>query len=311
MGGNSPMNNLVFYLAEPIDFGQADPVLVDFARGWLDGMKINTYRPKSAWAAYHPDPRVQQANQTVLDTADALVAFLPSVDTVGVPAEIAHALARRTPVLIVTDRIQSFVVRGWTADPLAFVIDFSRESINDGLGWLLDTAVDQKGVKKVAKAVGLPSVGNQRGLIFEPVHTTDPDAATGTSSHLPTRGYPDDAGFDLYVSVTTSIPKDSFVDVPCGVKVDLPQGVWGFITGRSSSLRKHGLLVSTGIIDTGYTGPLFAGVHNLAGREVIVHQGDRIAQLIPLPAVANYYRPVWGEVSVKSRGDRGFGSSGV
>lgn len=126
---------------------------------------------------------------------------------------------------------------------------------------------------------------------------------------LPVRGYPGDAGLDLFVADSVHVYPGRFVDVPCGVAVDLPAGFWGRITGRSSTLRKRGLLVSEGIIDNGYTGPLFAGVWNLTNQPVVVHRGDRIAQLI-IQRIESW-QPVWGEVEPKDRGVNGFGSTGA
>lgn len=301
---------LMFYLAQPIDFGEADPSLVNFVHGWLEGMNINTYRPAEAWMAFQPDPRVSQVNNEALRQADAVVAFLPSVKSYGVPAEVSMALARRTPVLVITDATDSFIVAGWDGDPLSMVVPMNREAIVGGLNELTLKVHDQQATRSMAGAFGLKVPEGSQPLVFEPVGADSPNHPEGTASKLPTRGYDDDAGFDLYVSATTSIPPGSFVDVPCGVKADLPEGCWGLITGRSSSLRKHGLLVSNGIIDNGYTGPLFAGTQNLTTHEVVINQGDRIAQLILLPTVAIDYRATWGEVSTKQRGERGFGSTG-
>lgn len=132
-------------------------------------------------------------------------------------------------------------------------------------------------------------------------------------ARLPERTYAGDAGFDLYVAEETVVHDGGFVDIPLGVSVGFPPGVWGRITGRSSTLRNTGLLVNEGIIDNGYNGPLFAGVRNLSGAPVTVAYGDRIAQLILHDNVTARYEAVavdgHGD-SADGRGHAGFGSSG-
>lgn len=129
---------------------------------------------------------------------------------------------------------------------------------------------------------------------------------------LPTRTYDDDAGLDLYVEGNWWIPAGEFVDIDNGVSVELPDGYWGLIVGRSSTLRKRGLLVNMGIIDTGYRGPLYSGVWNLSGSTVRVADGQRIAQLIVMPNTTQHWIPTDAErLSASPRGERGFGSSGA
>ena len=132
---------------------------------------------------------------------------------------------------------------------------------------------------------------------------------------IPTRAYHDDAGFDLYTARTTTIPAHGFQDVSCGIAVELPQGTWGLLTGRSSTLRKRGLLVHTGVIDVGYRGELFAGVWNLTGEPVEVLAGERVSQLILIhnateQATLTLVDSV-NEFSLHPRGVNGFGSSGA
>lgn len=136
------------------------------------------------------------------------------------------------------------------------------------------------------------------------------DEPTGKAKR-PTRAHPDDAGWDLYVSHTVVVPPHGFMDVPSGVSVQLPNGYWGMLTGRSSTIRKRGLLVVQGIIDTGYTGELFSAVWNLTNKPVTLTQGERVAQLIILPN--STARTVMTEVETleqTNRGTHGFGSSG-
>ena len=129
------------------------------------------------------------------------------------------------------------------------------------------------------------------------------------NAKAPAPQYAGDARCDLYVSETTTVEPNCFADIPCGIAMLLPRGMWARITGRSSTIRKKKLLVIEGIIDNGYTGPLFCAVWNMSDKPVIIEAGDRVAQLIP-----HRLNPVdWEEASMlpqTERGSKGFGSSG-
>lgn len=133
----------------------------------------------------------------------------------------------------------------------------------------------------------------------------------GEGAKRPYKRYPGDAGWDLFTSQECVVGPGETVDVHTDIYVDMPLRVYGRITGRSSSLRKHHLLINEGIIDNGYTGELFICVHNLGDKPFHVKPGMRLAQL--LFHVIEDVR--WSEVpeisSTKDRGNSGFGSTGV
>jgi dUTP pyrophosphatase len=132
-------------------------------------------------------------------------------------------------------------------------------------------------------------------------------------AQMPTRTYPDDAGFDLYVSETVRVLAGEFVDVHCGVALDLPPDCWAMLTGRSSTLRRHGLLVNQGIIDPGYRGELYAGVWNLNPNGAVkINRGERLAQILLMSNRTMQHSMVRVEaLSTHPRGSNGFGSSGA
>lgn len=140
------------------------------------------------------------------------------------------------------------------------------------------------------------------------------DSASVTA-RKPSRVYPGDAGLDLEFWDAYGEPADigpgEFRDLPCGLSVDLPRGYWGLITGRSSTIRKRGLLVTQGVIDHGFQGSLFVGVWNLNNHPVRVNPGERLGQLIVLPLWAGAVH-VGDPASrvVRDRAGSGFGSSG-
>lgn len=127
----------------------------------------------------------------------------------------------------------------------------------------------------------------------------------------PTRAHQDDAGLDLYVVEHSVVMPGEMADLDLGVAVKSPPGTWTLLTGRSSTMRNRGLLVAQGVIDPGYTGPLYATVYNLTKQPVQVQAGERIAQLIVLPNLTQCVEPVRvAALPQTERGAKGFGSSG-
>lgn len=133
----------------------------------------------------------------------------------------------------------------------------------------------------------------------------------GRDAKAPFKKHVGDAGWDLYVSRECDIPPGETVDVHTDIKIDMPPYLYARIVGRSSTLRNHGLLVNEGIIDNGYTGELFVGVHNMTDRTFHVDKGMRLAQVL----FHNIEDVRWSQVekvvaTPGKRGDAGFGSTG-
>lgn len=134
---------------------------------------------------------------------------------------------------------------------------------------------------------------------------------TGDEECEPLFGYDGDAGLDLTVSQDVRIHSGKTVDVPCGISIELPPGLWGLLTGRSSTLRNRNLLVQSNIIDNGYRGQLFALTRNVGDAVVEVKRGERIAQLIPIRLEASSLGVLQVEELGRSeRGEKSFGSTG-
>ena len=137
------------------------------------------------------------------------------------------------------------------------------------------------------------------------------DYELGENARAPYKKHTGDAGWDLFVSRDCTIPAGATMDVHTDIRISMPPFLYGRITGRSSSLRKHGLLINEGIIDNGYTGELFVCIHNMNDKPFAVKKGMRLAQII-----FHYIEDVrWAEVNeIKpvpgKRGNDGFGSTG-
>lgn len=135
--------------------------------------------------------------------------------------------------------------------------------------------------------------------------------ALGEGAKAPYKKYTGDAGWDLFASRTCVVGAGETADVHTDVRINMPPYLYARITGRSSSLRNHNLLVNEGIIDNGYTGEMFICVHNVGDKPFTIEKGMRIAQVLfhPIEDVR------WSEVDeIKptpgKRGDNGFGSTG-
>lgn len=127
---------------------------------------------------------------------------------------------------------------------------------------------------------------------------------------LPVYAYPGDAGADLVVVEGAWLDPGEARDFAIGLAIEPPPGYWFLIHGRSSTLRKRGLFVNPGIIDSGYRGPLFVYVRNDTGGAVEIVPGDKLAQLLLLPYVQPAVVEV-DELAPSARGVAGFGSTGA
>lgn len=135
-------------------------------------------------------------------------------------------------------------------------------------------------------------------------------------ARAPTRAHDTDAGLDLYAykflnyrseKVLVVRPDTTYL-IDTGLHVAIPAGHCGLVLPRSSSAR-DGLLVHTGVIDSGYTGSIKITV-NALNEAKVVRLNDRIAQLLIIPIPTFELKKV-DALSDSERGDNGFGSSGI
>ena len=232
---------------------------------------------------------IESINQAALKQANAVVVLWPKGSASwGVPVEVERAVQAGMPVaFVIEDKPTWSMPLAWSDSDLLQKFDWDEAGVEQAVLWL--------------ELVGKSEFG----------YDTIPTKLMSDQAKLPTKAYADDAGFDLYCSEETWIAPGEFVDVPCDVAVELPSDTWALLTGRSSTLRKHKLMVNQGVIDPGYRGELFAGVWNLGSEAVKVEVGDRLAQLILMPNHALDVRLVAvNELAPAHRGQSGFGSSG-
>ncbi|MCL2758687.1 MAG: dUTP diphosphatase [Treponema sp.] len=122
------------------------------------------------------------------------------------------------------------------------------------------------------------------------------------------------SGMDLraFLNEDVSIPPLGRVKIPTGLKIEIPHGYEAQVRPRSGLAVKFGLTVlnSPGTIDSDYRGDLDVILINLGEENVIIKDGERIAQLVIAPVCcAQIQESV--TLSSSARGSAGFGSTGT
>jgi len=100
--------------------------------------------------------------------------------------------------------------------------------------------------------------------------------------------------------------------VGTGLFIELPVGFEAQVRPRSGLAAKKGITVlnAPGTIDADYRGEIGVILVNLSNEDFAIENGERIAQLV----IAKHERAEWvqvEELSETSRGEGGFGSTGV
>jgi dUTP pyrophosphatase len=139
------------------------------------------------------------------------------------------------------------------------------------------------------------------------------DCALDDPRYLPTRAKPGDAGLDLKARTDTAIelyPNDQKL-IMTGVKIAIPHGWVGFVTPRSGLALKARLHVTNapGTIDSGYRAELGVILWNQGTDLLKFEDGERIAQLVILPAWMGDLEVV-DALDGSERGMGGFGHTG-
>jgi len=119
---------------------------------------------------------------------------------------------------------------------------------------------------------------------------------------------------DLRANITESItlkPLERTI-VKTGLFIELPIGYEAQVRPRSGLAAKKGVTVlnAPGTVDADYRGEIGVILVNISHEDFIIENGERIAQLV----IAKHERAEWilvKELSETSRGEGGFGSTGV
>lgn len=122
------------------------------------------------------------------------------------------------------------------------------------------------------------------------------------------------AGMDLRANLSAPVtlnPLERAI-IKTGLFIELPIGYEAQVRPRSGLAAKKGVTVlnSPGTVDADYRGEIGVILVNLSNESFVIENGERIAQLI----IAKHERAEWiavEELSETSRGEGGFGSTGV
>ena len=122
------------------------------------------------------------------------------------------------------------------------------------------------------------------------------------------------AGLDVRANIDSPITIKPLerVLVKTGLYMEIPVGTECQVRPRSGLAFKNGITVlnAPGTIDADYRGEVGVILINLSNEDFIIQDGERIAQLV----FAKYEQASWlevAELSETSRGEGGFGSTGV
>jgi dUTP pyrophosphatase len=129
------------------------------------------------------------------------------------------------------------------------------------------------------------------------------------NSILPRYAHEGDAGLDLFSCINCSLEQGQRMLIPTGFSCEIPKGYVGLIWPRSGLSLKKGISVLGGVIDSGYRGEICVILINTGYDDVVITQGDKIAQMLIQP-ITNANVVEVEELDESLRGDNSFGSSG-
>ncbi|MCC8079239.1 MAG: dUTP diphosphatase [Oscillospiraceae bacterium] len=129
-------------------------------------------------------------------------------------------------------------------------------------------------------------------------------AHTCRSAHtVPTRG------LDLRTPRAFTVYPNGSAVIDTGVHVELPPNTVGMLKSKSGLNVKRGI-TTEGVIDVGYAGSIVAKLYNHGKKPIKFAAGQKITQLVIMPAIIPAELEVVEHFKETERGANGFGSTG-
>ena len=126
---------------------------------------------------------------------------------------------------------------------------------------------------------------------------------------VPAYAHEGDAGMDLFSTEDYVILSGKRQLVSTGISMELPEGYFASIRGKSGLAYKKGICILGGVIEWTYRGEYGVIVLNTGEENFEIKRGDKVAQVVIAPVAKAEIEKV-EELSKTVRGDSGFGSTG-
>lgn len=125
----------------------------------------------------------------------------------------------------------------------------------------------------------------------------------------PTIAYKSDAGFDVYSPIDTLILRGTQKQIKLGIAIEIEEDEVAITSERSGMALKQGITSIGNIIDSGYRGEISIILTNISQKDVDIHKGDKIGQIV-VCKLGKREVEVVKELTPSERGDASHGSSG-
>ena len=126
---------------------------------------------------------------------------------------------------------------------------------------------------------------------------------------VPSYAHDGDAAMDLFAAEDYVVLAGKRILVSTGIAMELPEGYWANIRGRSGLAMKKGISILGGVIEHTYRGEYGVVFLNTGDEDFVISAGDSIAQVVIAP-VASVDVEVVDELSDSVRGSDAWGSTG-
>ncbi|MFH0808642.1 MAG: dUTP diphosphatase [archaeon] len=126
---------------------------------------------------------------------------------------------------------------------------------------------------------------------------------------VPRYAHAGDAGMDLFSTEDYVVQVGKRVLVSTGIAMELPEGYFASIRGKSGLALKKGICILGGVVEHSYRGEYGVVVLNTGDEDFVIKVGDKVAQVVIAP-VATAEVEVVSELSDSVRGEGAWGSTG-